>query len=253
MSSETSQSSLMDFTVPAVKKLPSSTSLATKLTNGVAEFITRDLRPVSVVDGVGFLHLMELAEPRYSIPCRRTMMGVIDSKYVEAKRCIHGLVSQQDHLSLTIDMWTSRAGDGYYSLTAHFMSPSFSMEHKTLQCHNMPGTRDHTHIAEAIETCSRDWCFDINKCVTAFTTDNASNITKAIREDLSSLHMPCAGHTLNLSVQNGLSVNAIQTVLARSRKIVIHFNQSRLHKEELHAKQEILGLPKHNLVQVNRV
>ena len=49
MSSETSQSSLMDFTVPAVKKLPSSSSLATKLTNGVAEFITRDLRPVSVV------------------------------------------------------------------------------------------------------------------------------------------------------------------------------------------------------------
>ena len=56
MSSETSQSSLMDFNVPAVKKLPSSSSLATKLTNnGVAEFITRDLRPVSVVDGVGFI------------------------------------------------------------------------------------------------------------------------------------------------------------------------------------------------------
>ena len=63
MSSETSQSSLMDFTVLAVKKLPSNSSLVTKLTNGVVEFITQDLRPVSVVDGVGFLHLMELAEP----------------------------------------------------------------------------------------------------------------------------------------------------------------------------------------------
>ena len=36
---------------------------AKKLTESVVEVIVRDLRPVSTVDGDGFLNLMEVAEP----------------------------------------------------------------------------------------------------------------------------------------------------------------------------------------------
>ena len=49
--------------------------------------------------------------------------------------------------------------------------------------------------------------------MSAFTTDNASNITKAVAEDLGLAHMPCAGHTLNLSVQAGLNVSSIKGAL----------------------------------------
>ena len=127
------------------------------------------------------------------------------------------------------------------------------MEHKTLQCHHMPGTHDHGSITQVVESCASDWCFDIKNCISAFTTDNASNITKAIVKDLGMTHMPCAGHTLNLSVQAGLKVASIQTVLGRCRKVVTHFNHSRLHLEELHARQELLGLDKHKLLQVNKL
>jgi len=41
---------------------------AKKLTTAIAEFIARDLRPISVVDGTGFLNLMQIAEPRYVVP-----------------------------------------------------------------------------------------------------------------------------------------------------------------------------------------
>ena len=52
-----------------VKKLLRNLMHAVELTNAVVEFVARDLRPVSVVDGCGFLNLMEVAEPRYTVPC----------------------------------------------------------------------------------------------------------------------------------------------------------------------------------------
>ena len=61
--------------------------------------------------------------------------------------------------------------------------------------------------------------------------------------------IPCAGHTLNLSVQHGLAVPELSTTLARCRKIVEHLNRSRIHNEELKAKQKQLEIPQHNLIQ----
>ena len=161
-----------------------------RLTTAVAQFIVSDLRSISVVE---FLRLMEVVEPRYQVPCRRTMSGIIEQKYLATKRAVHGVVSQQDWICLTMDMWTSCVGNGFYSLTVHFISPTFYMEHKILQCHHMAGNHGHTAIARAIESCANGWCFDLNHCVIALTTDNASNITKAIVNNLGLMHMPCAG------------------------------------------------------------
>ena len=52
------------------------------------EFISRDLRPVNVVDGTGFLSLMNVAESHFVVPCRRTVMNHIDWKYCEMKRAV---------------------------------------------------------------------------------------------------------------------------------------------------------------------
>ena len=46
-----------------IKKLLHNCTRAVELTNAVVEFVARDLRPVNIVDGYGFLNLMETAEP----------------------------------------------------------------------------------------------------------------------------------------------------------------------------------------------
>ena len=53
---------------PSVGKLSPSSQRAKMLFDAVVEFIARDMRPVSVVDGIGFLNLMHVAEPRYITP-----------------------------------------------------------------------------------------------------------------------------------------------------------------------------------------
>ena len=232
------------------EKLSSSSQRAKMLSDAIAEFIARDMRPVNVVDGLGFLNLMHVAEPRYITPCRKTIMELIQRKYTDLKRDIRGHVAQQEWMSLTTDMWTSKAGDGYISLTAHFICRNFEMLHRNLETRHLPGVHDHSHLANALRASASEWCINLAH-VSAFTTDNAANIVKTVKEDLEITHLPCAGHTLNLAVQSALKVPAISTALSRCKKVVTHFNQSRVDREELHLKQEQLELPTHSLIQVS--
>ena len=50
-------------------------------------------------------------------------------------------------------------------------------------------------------------------------------------------------------MQKAFSVPDIQTAISRAKKVVEHFNRSRLHYEELQEKQQLLGLTKHKLIQ----
>jgi len=49
------------FFCHTVKKLSSGSARAQQLTCGVVDFVVHNLRPVNVVDSVGFLNLMEVA------------------------------------------------------------------------------------------------------------------------------------------------------------------------------------------------
>ena len=60
---------LTEFMRPAhIEKLAANCNRAKKLTAAIAKFIARDLRPITIVDGTGFLNLMQIAEPCYVVP-----------------------------------------------------------------------------------------------------------------------------------------------------------------------------------------
>jgi len=91
-------------------------------------------------------------------------------------------------------MWTSRGGDGYFSLAAHFITYEFLMYSSQLQCHHMPGTHDHAHISTGITSALREWCVNLDDVVVV-VTDNGSNVKKYVKDDLEKSHLPCADHT----------------------------------------------------------
>ena len=62
-------------------RLSANSHQAKVLTDTVTNFIIKDMRPVSTVDGVGFVRLIKVAEPHYSVPCRKSIMGLIDQKF----------------------------------------------------------------------------------------------------------------------------------------------------------------------------
>ena len=124
------------------------------------------------------------------------------------------------------------------------------MKHSNLTASHLPGTHDHTNIAAALRHLADQWAIDLDDQVTCFTTDNGSNIVKMLRDNIKKIHIPCAGHTLNLSVEAAFKERSLVNALACCRKVVTHYHHSRLDQEALRAKQKLLELPEHSLIQV---
>ena len=124
------------------------------------------------------------------------------------------------------------------------------MKHKNLTTCQLPRTHDHTNIAAAPRNLADEWEIDLDDQVTCLQhADNGSNIVKVLREDLEKMHIPCAGHTLNLSVEAAFKKRSLVTAIACCRKVVTHFHRSRLHCKALIEKQKLLELPEHYLIQ----
>lgn len=70
-------------------KLPPNSARAQEITEPVAVFICKDLRPYSVVENSGFKKMVSTLEPRYTIPTRKHMTEVAVLKlYTEVKTAV---------------------------------------------------------------------------------------------------------------------------------------------------------------------
>ena len=87
--------------VKRVEKLSPNCERVKKLTKSIYEMIARDIRPISIVDDVGFLNLMKEAEPRYTVPCRSIISWYIDDMYVQEKRVARSMLADVDYLCCT--------------------------------------------------------------------------------------------------------------------------------------------------------
>ena len=68
------------------------------------------------------------------------------------------------------------------------------MKHSNLTTCPLPGVHNHTNIADALQKLADEWLIDFESQVSCLTTDNGSNIVKALKDDLKKMHIPCAGH-----------------------------------------------------------
>ena len=77
----TSSSTLDNFVSKRVTPLSQSSEKAKKLTRAVCEMIARDVRPISIINDVGFLNLLKEAEPHYVVPCQTTITRSLNDLY----------------------------------------------------------------------------------------------------------------------------------------------------------------------------
>ena len=82
------------------------------LTSAIADMIALDLRPVSLVNGIGFQKLMQVVEPGFRIPSTTHVMSLWKKKHGEGKIRLKRLLADAD-VSLTTDTWTSKATESY--------------------------------------------------------------------------------------------------------------------------------------------
>ena len=121
----------------------------------------------------------------------------------------------------TTDLWTSTAGDPYFTYTCHYITSQWEMQSFCLQTHYIP--QDHTgeNIKEALSATLLQWNLDQSKQI-GITMDSGSNAC----ELLNWKRLSCFGHNLNLAVEKGLNDGRIQRVLRLCKSIVAAFSRS---------------------------
>lgn len=220
-----------------------------KITRAVGAFIAKDLQPFSVVEDVGFRHLIKTLDPRYVVPCRTHFSSVIiPGLYDQTRKAIENDLAQTQSLALTTDSWTSRATESYLTVTVHY-TLDWQMKSAVLQTRPLYESHTSAHLAEELRNVMTDWKLERPNMTIPVATDNAPNIVNAVNEtDGLGPQISCFAHTVNLAVKKALSINGVSRLLGKVRKVVTFFHKSTTAHQALTAKQEMLNLPKHKLI-----
>lgn len=165
-----------------LSKLSATSKRSQSITSAIGYYLAKDLRPFSTVENQGFVNLLKVTEPRYVIPCRKHFSNKVIPDLVKCtEETLRKDMLSADFFALTSDGWTSRATESYETITVHYIDDNWTMKNHVLQtkCVN-----DHSSafLSEMIKSAIQSWnLHKIQSLPVMITTDNASNIVKAVR------------------------------------------------------------------------
>jgi len=99
-------------------------------------------------------------------------------------------------VSLTTDGWTSRTGEPYIPLTAHYLDGKFNLNCWILAIRSFEEAHTGPNIAIKLQKILLEW--GLQNVKISFTTDNARNIVAAVKSVPDWDRVPCFIHTLQL-------------------------------------------------------
>lgn len=204
------------------------------LTNNIVEWVTRDCRPLSIVEDEGLRKLMRnaLDNQMYQLPSRKTIVSRIADTFLDKCATLKTLLIAVSFVALTTDGWTSLSNESFMGFTVHFIHEGVRHS-KALAVEKMDGRHTAENISEVIAEVMEKW--DITAKTIMICTDSASNMINSVKI-LKINHLPCSAHLLQLSINKAIAASGLDKPLAISRKIVGHFRHSSVQMEALKQK-----------------
>lgn len=223
------QSFSMDGSVPPK---PLKKKQAELLKRSLAWMCAVDIRPISIVESVGFRNYSRLLNSAFAVPSRKTVKSYVQKIYLEGHDELMKDICGCP-VGLTTDLWTSNANEGYITVTAQYITPQWEQKTKVLATRAMKDRHTGEKISEAIKDITTE--YQIPR-ITAICTDNAANM-KTCCQHGEYVRIPCFAHTLQLGINDGLKMGSqqgtgrqqsgiIQKALAKARRLVTFFNHS---------------------------
>lgn len=214
------------------------------MTRKIAKMVCHDMQPLSILDDEGFRDLLKVAEPRYVIPSRKTMTNnIIPDMYNHRRQQIKAELSSDKMvgLALTTDGWTSCTNQSYVSFTGHIIDENMELREYCLRVEQFDARHTAVNLAKSIKMAVKDWTNpdikeeadpsqskDEPRTIPIYVvTDNAANITAAVKSHTSFTHVPCFGHTVQLCVNDALKkFPQFDDVFEKAKTITTHFRHS---------------------------
>lgn len=214
----------------------------------VVRWLWRNLRPLSIVSDEGLRDLLSFFEPGYRLPSRTYVAGQLRRRHAEARDKLKRLLVGQEGISLTSDIWTSRATQAFNTTTAHFINKEWSLQSFVLATVAFDGHHTGIRIADLLKATTRSFGIP-DEDILAEIHDEAANAVLAGRlleagasENTSWKSEVCAAHRLQNCIKSALTgIDALDKLLAACRKLVGHFKHSALKTDALLKKQAALS------------
>ena len=225
-----------------------------KLNDALVKMIATDLQPISIVNDQGFQDFLKVIDFKYVPPSRRTITrDLIPKLHSTCKSQLAKSLSKAAFCAFTTDLWTSRATQGFLTVTIHYIEIEGEVEgiccSKSSVLETVCLRTDHTgeNIAAELQRVATAW--NLQDKVVCSVTDSASNMNLALRITKWS-HLPCFAHTLNLIVQGAIAADdQLSSLQAKCKHIVSYFHRSVKASDRLATVQKQLNLPTHKLIQ----
>ena len=209
------QSSITEFRAP---RLPAaSKTKQDEFYRALAWMCAIDLRPMNIVNGIGFKKVCHVLNPTFVVPSRPTVTKHLCLLYDEVKNSIVQSL-ENEFVSITTDLWTSLGNVSYMTITAHYIGSDWKLQCRVLGTRVLGGKHTGVNIAKEVYSMAREFGIKNNHIV-SITTDNASNM-KAAAAEAEIYRVQCFAHTLQLAIGGCLAKRTISLTLGKCRKLV---------------------------------
>ncbi len=198
------------------------------------------MRPARLVEGEGFQQFIREIDSQYVLPSRRKLTRSDLPKLQEQiQATLKEELAKTEWISLTSDIWTSVTSTPFLALTAHFLDKNLRLSSKLIGCIKFGERHSSVNIKDKVKDLLEQ--YEVQGKIVSCTTDNASNMVKAIRE-LGVTHIPCLAHKLNLCATDCLEkFELLSTVRKKVLSLVTATKKSSIVKHELEECQKRLN------------
>lgn len=114
------------------------------------------------------------------MPSRHKITSTLDSKFNEVKAELKERLSQQEHLCITADVWSSRA-QSYLGVTCHFINASYERESYLLAFKQLKEKQTYDILAKALNNIFADFGIKTSQ-ITNIVTDGGSAFCKMFKK-----------------------------------------------------------------------
>lgn len=198
------------------------------ITQKITLLLVKQMLPISLVDSDEFKALIKELDNRYACPGRKYFSKTaIPTKAALVKEVNMRDLANATSVSCTTDGWSSVNTEPYVSLTVHFMTATWKLRTYCLRTIYMPESHTGKNIAGMLKTILQEYNLEVSD-VSAFTTDNGSNMKVAIRElDMLMPRIPCFGHVLHNAINFATKgIAMVQDMLKECRSLISTLNHS---------------------------
>lgn len=143
-------------------------------------FVTHTHSPFAIIQHPSFSELLNsVAGKDVKIPKPKAFMDFLHVEYDEMKIILVNILSIQQYLCITCDVWSSRAV-AFLGMTVHFINENFERESSALAFRNMKNKQTHEEIATEMIKVLAEFEISVEK-VTNIVTDGGSSFCKAFK------------------------------------------------------------------------